>query len=244
MARHENVIAWLVPTARGTHADKATKMPENIFKTVAIESSEYLTSRLPNLILSRPQNAIQITFDQTPKRLGRFTLGTDPRSCDIILPALHGVSKQHCSLSFDSESRLTLEDFSKMGTQVWYDWESSGDQTDYTWTLASAPGTNQRIVVDIQGLRFQIVLNDSPGRDLESYESKTEDFCKQPSWACGLSPGWHRASIPPVLPLFAAEPLFRHIFIKGVGGDEPRGEIYLWNMSRPWEPMVKAAAAA
>ena len=244
MASHENVIAWLVPTARGTNADKATNLPENIFKTVPVDSAEYLASRLPNLILNRPQRAIQITFDQTPKRPGRFILGTDPRICDIILPNLHGVSKQHCALSFDNQARLTLEDFSEMGTQVWYDWESSGDQTDYTWTLASAPGTNQRITLDIQGLRFQVILNDYPDKDMKMYGEKVDDFCKQPSWADGLTAGWDRASVAPVLPLFAAEPLFRHIFVKGIGGDEPRGEIYLWNMAKPWEPMVKATAAA
>lgn len=265
----ENVIAWLVPTARGTSADKATHMAENFFRTVPItnkndnndsdsdnddtsssfpsfssSSTSYLSSRLPNLIASRPDKALQLTFDQTPKRPGRFVLGTDPRSCDVILPSLPGVARQHCSLSFDAESRLVLEDFSESGTQVWYDWESVGDKKDYTWVLCSAPGSSQRITVDIQGLRFRVILNDNPARDLRVFEDKVENFCRLPSWTDGLSAGWDRASVAPVLPLFAAEPLFRHIFVKGLVADEPRGEIYLWNMSRPWEPMVKAAAVA
>jgi len=245
MTSHENIIAWLVPTARGTSADKATNMPENMFRTVPTTSSPYLTSRLPNLIASRPQNAIVVSFDQTPKRPGRFVLGTDPRCCDIILPAMPGVARQHCSLSFDSESRLILQDTSAQGTQVWYDWESIGDRTDHTWILRSAPGTTQRTTVDIQGLRFQVVPNDDyPGRDVKAYEEKVEAFCRQPEWTEGLTDGWDRASVAPVLPLFAAEPLFRHIFVKGLGGgdEQTRGEIYLWNMARPWEPMVKAAA--
>lgn len=242
MTSHENVIAWLVPTARGSNAEKATYMAENFFRTVTTASSPYLTSRLPDLFSSRSQNAIQVSFDQTPKRPGRFILGTDPRSCDIILPSVAGVARQHCSLSFDSGSRLVLEDFSDQGTQVWYDWESVGDKTDYTWVLCSAPGTTQRITIDIQGLRFQVILNDYPERDVRAYQDKVEAFCQQPSWADGLSAGWDRASVAPVLPLFAAEPLFRHIFVKGIGADEPRGEIYLWNIAKPWEPMVKAVA--
>ena len=243
MASHENVIAWLVPTARGTSADKATNMAENMFRTINTTSSTYLSSCLPNLIASQPEKALQLTFDQTPKRPGRFILGTDPRSCDIILPSsVPGVARQHCSLSFDAESRLVLEDFSDSGTQVWYDWESLGDKTDYTWVLASAPGTTQRITVDIQGLRLRVVLNHHPDRDMEAFEKRVEEFCRLPSWTEGLTCGWDRASVAPVLPLFTIEPLFRHIFVKGLVADEPRGEIYLWNMARPWEPMVKAAA--
>ena len=243
MTSHDSVIAWLVPRAPGSNADKATHMAENFFRTVTTTtSSPYLTSRLPKIVAGRPRKAIQISFDQTPKRPGRFILGTDPRSCDIILPAIPGVDRQHCSLSFDTESRLVLEDFSEKGTQVWYDWESVGDKTDYTWVLCSAPGTTQRITVDIQGLRFQVVLNDDPEKDIKAYQDKVDAFCQQPTWADGLTAGWDRASVAPVLPLFAAEPLFRHIFVKGFGMDEPRGEIYLWNIAKPWEPMVKAVA--
>lgn len=242
MASPESVIAWLVPTARGSLADKTTQMPENFFRAVPTSSSAFLTSRLPNLLISKPQHAIQISFDQAPKRPGSYIIGTDPRTCDVVLPALPGISRQHCSLRFDGQSRLVLEDFSDKGTQVWYDWESCGDKTDYTWVLSSAPGTNERITIDIQGIRFQVILNDFPGKDVSLYEQKVDDFCKQPSWVDGLTIGWDRVSIPPVVPLFDASPLFRHIFVKGLLGDEPRGEIYLWNMARPWEPMVKAAA--
>lgn len=240
MTSHENVIAWLVPTARGSNADKTTHMSENVFRTITIASSQYLNSRLPNLIISRPQKAIQISFDQTPKRPGRFVLGTDPRSCDIILPAMPGVARQHCSLSFDCESRLMLEDFSEQGTQVWYDWESAGDRTDHTWVLCSPSSTTQRITVDIQGLRFQVLLNEH--KDINAYKEKVETFCQTLPWVDGLTVGWDRASVAPVLPLFTSEPLFRYIFVKGIGGDEPRGEMYLWNITKPWEPMVKAAA--
>ncbi|VUC20951.1 unnamed protein product [Clonostachys rosea] len=242
MTTFENIFAWLVPTARGSNADKTTNMNENFFRTIPIDSSAYLTSKLPNLIVSRPQRAIQLSFDQTPKRPGSFILGTDPRTCDIVLPALPGISRQHCSLSFDSSSRLVLQDFSERGTQVWYDWESCGDRTDYSWVLASAPNTAQRITVDIQGVRFQVITNEDPEKDRAAFEEKVDAFCRQPSWVDGLTLGWERVSVPPVTPLFDASPLFRHIFVQGLIGDEPKGEIYLWNMAKPWEPMVKASA--
>lgn len=242
MTNHENVIAWLVPTARGTHADKTTHMSENTYRTITTTSSPTLTSQLPNLFGSRPQKAIQISFDHGPRRPGSFIFGTDPRTCDIVLPPLSGISSQHCSLSFDDQSRLVLKDFSERGTQVWYDWESSGDKTDYTWILSSAPHTQQRITVDVQGVRLQVVSNDYPNKDVKAYKEKVDAFCKQPPWVDELTIGWDRTSTPPVAPLFDAAPLFRQIFVKGLVSDRPLGEIYLWNMARPWEPMAKASA--
>lgn len=239
-----STIAWLVPTMRGSHADKASCMAENAFRSVPIFSSPYLSSRLPNLITSRPDYAIRLGFDQAPKRPGSFVLGTDPSVCDVVLPRLPGISSQHCALAFDAESRLVLDDFSEKGTQVWYDWDSNGDRTDYSWVLSSGashgfPGAVQRIVVDIQGVRFQVVVDDHSA-DWDSYEASVDAFCQEPSWVDGLTLGWDRVSLAPIAPLFAAAPLFQHIYVKSIGED-PVGEFYLWNLARPWEPMVKAA---
>ncbi|KAH6897337.1 hypothetical protein B0T10DRAFT_182726 [Thelonectria olida] len=240
-----NVIAWLVPTARGSFADKATHLITNIFRTVATDSSPLLASRLPNLVTSKPAKAIQLSFDQAPKRPGSFVLGSDPLRCDVVLPSLPGIASRHCEVSFDAEGRLVLNDFSDRGTQVWYDWESNGDQTDYTWLLSSGcshgfPSTVQRITIDIQGVRFQLVVNDHSA-DWDAYRTNVEAFVKQPSWTDGLTSGWDRTSVNPVVPLFSSIPSFQHIFVKSIG-EEPSGEMYLWNLSRPWEPMVKAAA--
>ncbi|KAM5350356.1 hypothetical protein ACJ41O_006861 [Fusarium nematophilum] len=241
-----SIIAWLVPTARNSLADKTTLLPSNISRTVPTTSSQTLTSRLPNLLGSRPPRAIQLSFDSAPKRPGSFVLGTNPASCDVVLPALPGISARHCSLSFDAEGRLVLSDFSETGTQVWYDWESCGDQTDYTWILSPGSGqgfpgpTVQRITIDIQGVRFQVVVEDHSD-DWEAYHDKVDDFLRQPAWSEGLSAGWDRGSVAPVAPLFSAVPLFQHIFVKALG-EEPVAEVYLWNLARPWEPMVKAAA--
>ncbi|KAI9162953.1 hypothetical protein HJFPF1_04548 [Paramyrothecium foliicola] len=245
MSSPQNVIAWLVPTARGSYADRATNMAENAFRTISISSSESLASRLPNFQVSRPQKAIQFAFDQAPKRPGSFVLGTDPHRCDVVLPKLPGIAPQHCSLGFDGESRLVLDELSEKGTQVWYDWDSVGDKTDYSWILSSGyshgfPNTVHRIIIDIQGVRFQVVVNDHSA-DWDAYKASVESFCAQPSWVDGLTYGWDRVSLAPIVPLFSAAPLFQHIYVKSLG-DKQVGEFYIWNLSKPWEPMVKATA--
>lgn len=238
MSNLEHIIAWLVPTASSSYADKATYMPENFFRSIDISSLLRLQST--NLDTIQSQRALQLSFDQPPKRPGRFVLGTDARACDIILPQATGVSPQHCSISFDEESRLVLHDSSEKGTQVWYGSESSGDHANHTWTLDDN-GT-EPAVVDIQGLRFQIVINNYPGRDSDAYASKIRNFRQLPSWARHLSSGRNSVSAAPILPLIAAEPLFRHILVKGVQADAPE-DLYLWNVAKPWEPMTKAPVA-
>lgn len=239
MTSPDNVIAWLVPTARGTPADKASHMPSNIFHAITTTSSPYLTARVPSLIFSAPQKALQLSFDHPPKRPGSFVLGTDPRSCDIVLPPLKGISPQHCALRFDGQNRLVLDDFSETGTQVWYGWESSGDRIDHSWVLTGEQ--HQRVSIDIQGVRFQVIPGDNT-TDPATYAARVETFCEQPNWAGGLSVGWDRVSVAPIAPLFSAAPLFRHVCVKGLGGEHIE-DVYLWNMAKPWEPMIKAAAA-
>jgi hypothetical protein len=236
MSNTQDIIAWLVPTTRGTSADKATNLPANTQRTISTSSSSHLSSKLSNILPnSLPQKAIQLCFSQPPRQPGSFVLGTDPNCCDVLLPQMPGISAQHCAISFDAESRLVLDDFSERGTQVWYDWECSGDQRDYSWVLSSLPGfpsTAQRIAVDIQGVRFQVIVNDHSA-DWEAYKSKVDDFCEQTQvpwtddFAWDPSPSTH------------VQPLIQHIFVKGPDG-EPTGEVYLWDMSRPWEPMIRA----
>lgn len=246
MDTQDNVIAWLVPTARGTYADKATNKLENRHLTTSTaKDGTYLSSRLPALSANTPSKAIALSFNQAPKRPGSFVLGTDPERCDVVLPTVPGVSLQHCSLSFDAESRLVLNDFSDKGTQVWYDWDSNGDQTEYTWILSSGsaqgfPSLVNRILIDIQGIRFQIVVNDHL-KNWDAYHDDVTKFCQQPAWAAELSVGWDRASVAPVAPLFTVAPLFQNIFVKSLN-DDLVGGMYLWNLAKPWEPMVKAAA--
>ncbi|TWU71383.1 hypothetical protein ED733_001998 [Metarhizium rileyi] len=239
MSNAHDIIAWLVPTARGSPADKATLLSANISRTVSISSSIRLLAKLSHLSTCPPQKAIQLCFSQRPRRAGRrFVLGSDANSCDVLLPDMPGISAQHCSIGFDAESRLVLDDFSERGTQVWYDWECSGDQRDCSWVLSSRsrrefPGAVGRIAIDIQGVRFHVVLNDHFAHG-EAYEASVAAFCAQPRWT-GCLASWA------VDPSLCSQPLIQHVFVKGHGG-EPTGEMYLWDMSRPWEPMVRASA--
>lgn len=240
MTSHPDIIAWLVPTTHHSWADKSTQLPENASRTISSTSAyPYLSSRLSDLTHHHSERAIQLTFSQPPKRPGSFILGTDPRTCDIVLPSLEGISKQHCAISFDAQSRLVLSDFSERGTQVWYDWECNGDRTDYSWVLSSGcsdefPSMVQRIIVDIQGVRFQVVVNDHCA-DWNAFREQVDRFCEQPCWEDATP--WVDASLP--LPL-AMSP-FQHIVVKSTA-NEHMGEVYLWNLERPWEPMVKASA--
>ncbi|POR31802.1 Uncharacterized protein TPAR_07979 [Tolypocladium paradoxum] len=228
-----DIIAWLVPTARGTPADEAANSPSNALRSTPSPIAAPLLASA-NLAPCAPERAIQLSFAQAPNRPGRFVLGSDPR-CDVVLPPLPGIAPRHCALRFDAEARLVLDDFSERGTAVWYDWESSGDQAGHSWVLSSGyslefPGTTvRRIVVDIQGLRFRVVVNDHSA-DWDAYKAKVDAFCAQ-------SPPWlhRRAEASPI----------QHVFVKGLGtgtGTEAIGELYLWNMARPWEPMVRASA--
>ena len=126
---------------------------------------------------------------------------------------------------------------------MWYDWESNGDQTDYTWILSSGyshgfPNNVQRITIDIQGIRFQIVVNEHSS-DWDTYKANVDAFREQPAWKNSLNASWNPNT--PFAPLLSSVPCFQNIFVIGLE-EEPLGEMYVWNLSRPWEPMVRAAA--
>jgi len=50
-----------------------------------------------------------------------LVLGTDPNSCDVVLPLLTGISPRHSYVTFDSQRRSVLRDCSSVGTMVTYD---------------------------------------------------------------------------------------------------------------------------
>ncbi|KAK5992159.1 hypothetical protein PT974_05559 [Cladobotryum mycophilum] len=241
---HDDIIAWLIPTSRHSWADKSTHLPENTLLTTTIPPSK---SPFPSSPLSHhhhlttekpPKRALRLSFNTPTKQPGAFVIGTDARTCDIVLPNLRGISSQHCSLGFDAEARLTLTDFSESGTSVWYDWESNGDQTDYSWILSAGcsstafPAMAQRITIDIQGIRFQLVVNDHSS-DWDAYRAKVDDLSELP-YEDTTAP-WEDSTWP------VDQPLFQSIVVKNLD-NQPAGEVYLWNLARPWEPMVKASA--
>ncbi|KAJ6779827.1 hypothetical protein PWT90_10931 [Aphanocladium album] len=251
MTPSQDIIAWLVPAPNCPAAETAINMPQNASRLVPCADMEFLSSRIKTSLLANgpPRHALAITFTaQPPKRHGRFIIGTDARRCDIVLPKMDGVAPQHCSLGFDGLSRLTLDDFSQTGTQVWYDWDCAGDQRDFSWVLTSGytdgfPSTVQCITVDIQGIRFQIIANDHAS-DKEAFAAKVDALCAQSEPAAAqLDALWAEphCTSPLNTLTFSALPALRHIVVKSLG-NSPSDEVYLWDMERPWEPMVKASA--
>lgn len=250
MTPSQDIIAWLVPAPNCPAAEKAVRMAENASRLVSCAETDFLTSRIKTSLLADgpPRHALALTFTAQPMRHGRFVVGTDARRCDIVLPKMDGIAPQHCSLGFDGLSRLTLDDFSETGTQVWYDWDCAGDQRDFSWVLTSGytdgfPGKVQCITIDIQGVRFQIIANDHSS-DREGFAAKVDALCAQAEPAAAqLDALWAESNCTSPLHTlaFAALPALRHIVVKSLGSN-PADEVYLWDMERPWEPMVKASA--
>lgn len=251
MTPSQDIIAWLVPAPNCPAAEKAIHMPENASRLVLCTETDFLSSRIKTSLLAGgpPRHALALTFtSQPPRRHGRFVVGTDARWCDIVLPKLDGVAPKHCSLGFDGLSRLTLDDFSETGTQVWYDWDCAGDQREYSWVLTSGytdgfPNKVQCITVDIQGARFQIIANDHSS-ERGAFAAKVDALCAQSEPAAAqLEALWSepQCTSPLNTLAFAALPALRHIVVKSLGSN-PDDEVYLWDMERPWEPMIKASA--
>ncbi|KAM3503812.1 hypothetical protein MY10362_003971 [Beauveria mimosiformis] len=251
MTSSQDIIAWLVPAPNCPAAEKTVSMPENTSRRITCAGTDFLSSRIRTSFLADgpPQHALALTFTgQAPRRHGRFVIGTDARHCDIVLPKLDGIAQQHCSVGFDDLSRLTLDDFSETGTQVWYDWDCAGDQCDYSWILTCGytdgfPSNVQCITIDIQGVRFQIIANDHSS-EKEAFAERVDALCAQSEPdATQLDTLWSEPPCTSPFNIFAlsALPVLRHIVVKGLG-ENPSDEVYLWDMCRPWEPMVRVSA--
>ncbi|OHE97241.1 hypothetical protein CORC01_07495 [Colletotrichum orchidophilum] len=129
----------------------------------------------------KPRPALSLSFTDPPKNHTSFVLGTDPSLCDILLPNLPGIAPAHCHITFDADKRLVLVDTSDAGTAVWYDGNSTGDRRRESWTLSSGctygfPSMVDRIVVDIQTVRFQVVVNEAHSLRPEVYQENVDSF--------------------------------------------------------------------
>ncbi|KAL3963150.1 hypothetical protein ACCO45_000154 [Purpureocillium lilacinum] len=312
-----DTFAWLVPTASSSTAQRALLLPSNaglVLRGASIPA-HLAAHLLPHASLNNNDNkpldgsaltaaaVVRLSFSQTTKQPGCFTIGTDPSACDIVLPAYplphqsssfltpHAslssssssdvgesvsgssapfISRQHCALTFDDAARLVLHDFSARGTAVWFGWESAGDMVDHTWVLGGPPASTSsdpdpdldpesaaaaappamptRIVIDIQGARFQLIPNvPLAASDPAAYRAKVESFCAPQSQPPAMpwlvddpalaAADWVRKSL-----LSGSPPrVFKHVVVKA---HDPVAvqEVYLWNVARPWEPMVRASA--
>lgn len=196
---HPNVIAWLLPSSTNQPAIEAVRLPQNTNRRIAAIPAAFDPSPLPSpnpdntinpslltkkasssSLTSKPRPALELSFANPPKNQTGFVLGTDA-DCDIVLPRLPGISPRHCALTFDAERRLVLRDTSAAGTAVWYDGASNGDRARESWVLSAGctygfPAMVDRIVIDIQTVRFQVIVNDWHLVDPEAYLRNVEDF--------------------------------------------------------------------
>ncbi|ROT41681.1 hypothetical protein SODALDRAFT_331452 [Sodiomyces alkalinus F11] len=257
-------IAWLIPSAGNRWAFQATRIPANSARRVNLaplvtranldsipeDPEEDFLSEKENENENEtcvspmfPRVGLGISFDHKPKGSRGFVIGTDPHTCDIVLPRVRGISRRHCYLTFDSDKRLILRDTSKHGTAVWYDGHSNGDQRRATWVLSSGmsygfPAMVNKIVIDIQGVRFQIVVNECLPH-LEEYQDLVDDFLSS------IAAASVAASFAPSRPSLVPAPLRiqRPVFVKyTIPSDDGTQSDYLWNAAKPWEPLVKVAS--
>ncbi|KAK1717327.1 uncharacterized protein BDZ83DRAFT_586765 [Colletotrichum acutatum] len=130
---------------------------------------------------TKPRPALSLTFTSPPKSNPGFVLGTDPTLADILLPSLPGIAPAHCHITFDASHRLVLVDTSNTGTAVWYDGASTGDRTRESWVLSAGstygfPSMVDRVVIDIQTVRFQVIINEAHVLRPEAYKENVETF--------------------------------------------------------------------
>jgi hypothetical protein len=226
-----NIIAWLVPSHGNPLATEAIQSRKN-----KSHFTKHLSHSSNPSLPSGP--ALQLTFDRSPKSKEGFVFGTDA-TCDIVLPKLPAISRRHCCLAFDSESRLVLRDFSRNGTAVWYDHQSNGDRRNFSWVLSSGgsygfPDMVKRIVIDIQTIRFQIVVND-PALGLDQYQTNVDNFTAHLAQKYDVDQ-------ENLVPLPAPVERSRPVFIKyTLASEQGAAQTFLWNAEKPWESLIRVA---
>ncbi|KAL5324594.1 hypothetical protein ACEPPN_009140 [Leptodophora sp. 'Broadleaf-Isolate-01'] len=192
-----NVIANLFPAddRRGyaleticMSENKSRYIPPQREKKSDIRSRES-TASLDDKEGTAPDNTscpgLQLAFDSGPKAGPGLVLGTDP-DCDIVLPQLRNISRRHCYITFDSQRRLILRDFSRYGTIVSYNDKGRETRRRFTWILSAPPvsqrnGSNESIepnepvVIEIQYIRFRIVVS-RHDQDPDLYIANVDQF--------------------------------------------------------------------
>lgn len=107
-------------------------------------------------------HCIQLKFnDHTLKNGKGIMFGWNPDKCDIVLPKLNQISREHCYLTFDNKRRLILVDKSTNGTIVKYDSQGGIKKRNFTWILGGDRFVDARHVIVIQihdFVKLQIVV--------------------------------------------------------------------------------------
>jgi hypothetical protein len=111
---------------------------------------------------------LQLTFSHGPKGGHGFIIGTDPSSCDIVVPEILNkydhpvISSKHLYISFDAQHRLFVQDTSSRGTIVTYDGKGGKKRRNFKWIIGGdrVPDDTKTIVIEIHlKLKFQIVVS-------------------------------------------------------------------------------------
>lgn len=242
-----DTIAWLVPSYGNNLALRATQMRQNaafLSKSAPAAEPPSFSTSAASLAGSpaHPGPCLRLAFSQRPKNGEGFLIGTD-ESCDIVLPKAPGISRRHCALTFDEESRLVLRDTSKNGTAVWYDHSSNGDRRGYSWVLSSGaaygfPDQVRRIVVDVQTVRFQVVVN-RPLLDGGAYARRVDDFLVEladRSDSEGEAGPGRSFRASQRRRVDGGEGFVKYTVRGAEEGVAAR--TFLWNTARPWDPII------
>lgn len=222
-----NAIAYLIPSYGNTHAQQTIKSPQNTnLHTPSLPSSATANTSLnPSTPYTGP--ALRLSFSHTPPSPQGFLLGTDP-ACDVVLPSLPGISRRHCYITFDAGYRLVLRDISKNGTAVWFGHRCEGDRRGAEWVLGGEGKEQGRVVIDVQGVRFQVVVNERG----EGYRQRVDEFLARLEE--------RDAVVPPLFSVVSWERRGRErTFVKHTFLEEGKSpQTFLWNVARPWDPVI------
>ena len=131
---------------------------------------------------------LEIRFSDLPLTSLGLVFGRDENSCDVVLPALRGVSRTHFVLTFKKDARdglcrPVIRDLgSAFGTTVMFDGRGNAAQTNAEWVVGGtdvADTATQIILQLTPGLRFRLEM---ARHDLESpeYIRNVAEFCLLP----------------------------------------------------------------
>lgn len=184
---------------------------------------------------------IQISLERAPTTPLGITFGSDSL-CDVVLTGYKGVSRHHCSITFDSKGRLIVRDLdSKSGTQVTYDGEGQGYRQGFHWIVGEGGGANKKTVIHIgPKLSFLVEVQNAGDTSNPSYLQKVERFRAGNSAGLQattlLDAGLHvearlaSETIPPLSPIYLSKPL---------GQGSSGRAMYQWNVSTGEEIVIK-----
>ena len=127
-------------------------------------------------------DSIQLRFDDPTFKNGKgIMFGRDPDTCDVVLPSLKGISKEHCYLTYDKNDRLILVDTSLIGTTVTYDSQGGVKKRNFTWILGGDEFVDRIDVLTIEihkYVKFQIVVAKHDATSY-TYQDNVDGFLAQ-----------------------------------------------------------------